>query len=492
MSERVEQTDFGKGLLKRTALLTVGRFVSKLMVFFMVRLYTACLDPAEYSTADLIVDMANLLIPLASLGVSEGIFRNAAGHARDKEAYLTAGLFLLGSGSLIFLCLSPLLRLIPLFTDTAWLIILYVLMSNIHSVVSQYLFATGRVVLFAGQGIVNTALLIGLNILFLPVLDLGVTGYVMSTFIADGLTTLFLVLYTRLWRSIKPVSRKELWETVRPLLRFCLPLVPATLCWWVTSVSDRYMIYYIRSAAENGLYTAAYKIPTILTLAVSIFSVAWKGSISAEEDDPARWRQHYTYSWCGYTAIAFVGGGCLIALSQLLAGILYDASYRTAWVYIPVLIVATLLCGLDTFLDSVYFTARHTKWSMISALTGALLNILLNALWIPGYGAMGASVATLLSYLCVLIIRLITTRRLIDFRQGRIRLAGNILLISVEATLMTATGEGYLRPIPGYGLVGLCVLGVIILNARPLLRLLIRLLHRSRSGVDGKGTSEDI
>ena len=78
MSGKTERTSFSRDVARRTALLTVGRFVSKLLVFFMVRLYTACLSPGEYSAADLIVDMANLLIPLASLGVSEGIFRNAA------------------------------------------------------------------------------------------------------------------------------------------------------------------------------------------------------------------------------------------------------------------------------------------------------------------------------------------------------------------------------------------------------------------------------
>lgn len=478
---------FGAGLIKRTAFLTVGRFVSKLMVFFMVRLYTAYLTPAEYSTADLIVDMANLLIPLASLGVSEGIFRNAAGQAKDKEAFLTAGLYVLGAGSLLFVYLSPLLRLIPLFSSTAWLIVLYVLLSNLHSVVSQYLFATGRIGLFAGQGILNTALIIGLNLLFLPGLGLGVTGYVASTFIADGLTTVFLVLYTKLWRSVRRMSWREVWETIRPMLRFCLPLVPATLCWWVTSVSDRYMIYYMRSAAENGLYTAAYKIPTILTYAVSIFSIAWKGSISAETDDPALWRRHYARSWHAYAALAFVGGGCLILATRLFAGLLYAEAYRSAWVYVPVLTVATVICGLDTFLDSVYFTARNTKWSMISALTGAVLNILLNALLIPEMGAIGASLATLVSYLCVLILRLVTVKRLIDFEQGRGHLSINILLLTAEAVLMTATGKDYLTPTVGYSLTGLCVVLLMLWNGATLWRLATRLLRRLRGRAGEKG-----
>lgn len=478
MPEENDRNSFAQGVAKRTVLLTAGRFVSKLLVFFMVRLYTACLSPAEYSLADLLTDTANLLIPLASLGISDGIFRNAADPMQDKQAYLTAGLAVLGGGSLLFLALSPILNCIPLFEGTAWLIVLYVLLSNLHAVVSQYLYAVGRVRLFAGQGILNTVLIIALNLVFLPGLDLGVTGYVMSTFVADGLTTLFLILYTRLWRSVRRMSPREIWATAKPMLRFCLPLIPATVCWWVTSVSDRYMISAMRSAAENGLYAAAYKIPTILTYAVSIFSIAWKGSVSAEADDPARWEEHYTRSWCGYVAVAFVGGGGLILLSRLLAGMLYAEEYRAAWTYIPVLTVATVLAGLDTFLDSVYFTARRTVWSLISAASGAGLNLFLNVLWIPRYGAMGASVATAVSYLCVLVIRLVTTHRLIPFRRECGRLALNTAVLALLACCATMAGEACVDPKWGWPAAAAACLVLIGLNAKTMIHICSGLARR--------------
>ena len=195
---------------------TVGRFVSKLLVFFMVRLYTACLSPAEYSAADPIVDMANLLIPLASLGVSEGIFRNAANRNRNKEAYhggtCRAGCRKSGfPAPVATVDLHP-----PVYGYGMAGSCCMSCLANLHAVVSQYLFAVGRVRLFAGQGVLNTVLIIVLNILFLPVLKLGVTGYVMSTFIADGLTTLLLILYTRLWRSVRRMSLRELGQQPSP------------------------------------------------------------------------------------------------------------------------------------------------------------------------------------------------------------------------------------------------------------------------------------
>ena len=296
-------------LLANTAVFTAGKLLSKLLMFFMIGLYTACLTEAEFGTAELITNGANLLIPLACVGISEGIFRSAAARDGDKEAFFTNGLLVYGVGSLVFLCLSPLLGLIPRFSESVWLIAAYVVVANLHTVVSQYLCAIGRTKLFAGQGILNTALVIGLNILFLPVLDFGVTGYVGSIILADLLTTVFLILITRLWRAVKPGSVSR--ETITAMLKFCLPLVPTTIFWWITGVSDRYMVDMMCSPELNGLYTAAYKIPNLLIYAISIFDSAWKLSVSAEED-PEACAAFYSRVWRVYTTLAFLGGGGLI------------------------------------------------------------------------------------------------------------------------------------------------------------------------------------
>ena len=73
-------------LASNTALISIGTFGSKLLVFLMVRFYTGYLTPAEYGTADLITQTANLLIPLASLDVTEGVFRFAADQRAVRQS----------------------------------------------------------------------------------------------------------------------------------------------------------------------------------------------------------------------------------------------------------------------------------------------------------------------------------------------------------------------------------------------------------------------
>lgn len=457
-----------KRLLSNTALFTAGKFLSKIIVFLMMRLYTSCLTAAEYGTADLISNTANLLIPIACLGIGEGIFRSTAANVKDKETFFTNGLAILLYGTIGFLVLSPLLGLVGFFSGYVWLIILYVIVSNIHTVCSQYLCACGYTKLFAAQGLLNTALTVLLNLLFLPVMNLRITGYVLSVILADFLTTVFLVVYAKLWRSVKFSTIRP--SVMRSMLKFCLPLIPTTVFWWVTSVSDRYLVAYLASAESNGLYAAAYKIPTLLIYAVSIFDGAWKLSALSDSDDEVARTAFFSRVWRMYITLGFVGGGVLILLCKPFASILFADGYSSAWLYIPVLCVATVFTALDTFLGSVYYTCGKTTYSLRTAFVGAALNIVLNILMIPHWGAMGASVATLISYFVVFIVRLATITKMIPFRQERSRAAVNTLIIFLLAICMTFTSSHY----SGFWWFGAIASFIILVlyNFRDILRIL--------------------
>lgn len=426
-------------LLSNTLIFTVGKFVSKLIVIFMLPFYTSYLSQAEYSTADLITNFCNLVIPLACLGVSEGIFRNAATKSVDKEAFFTNGAMLMIFGSLGSLALSPLLKLLDFFDSYIWLIICYVVASNIHSVCSQYICAIGKTRLFAGQGVLNTALTVILNIIFLAGFDMGILGYVLAIILADFLTTLFVFFVAKLYKAFIP--SKISGRIMKDLLKFCLPLVPSTVFWWITGVSDRYLVAAMVSEAENGLYAAAYKIPTLLTYVVTIFNDAWKLSAVSESEDKEKCADFYSQIYKYYIAVMFVGGGAIALFSQILSHILFADSYYSAWIFIPVLSAATVFTALDTFLGSVYFTVKRTSMSLWTSLIGAVVNIALNRLWIPQWGAMGASVATFVSYFLVYVIRAATMGRFMKFEMYHIKLAINTVLILAIATVMTLYGE---------------------------------------------------
>lgn len=468
-----------KKLLSDTAIYGIGTFASKLLVFFLTRLYTECLTEAQYGKADLISNMANLFIPLAAAGICDAIFRFALDREGNKKAVFSTGILILSASGSIFLLFSPLLLVSSYFRSYVWLIVLYVLMSNFHSACAQYIRALDKAKLFAVQGIINTVLTISLNVLFLVILPdsnffSGEYGYVLSIVIADFLVGCFLLIYAKLWKDIKIKNARK--DLAVSMLKYSLPLIPTTIFWWITNVSDRYMVTYFLGEGQNGLYTAAYKIPTLLTLVTGVFSEAWQFS-AVKENDPEERAKFYSTVFSCFQAIIFVAGACVIAFSKVGAKILFAESYYSAWSFIPVLVMASVFSSFVNFLSSVYVVKKRSMKSFITAAIGAVVNIILNFLLIPscinfgsfelkcvGLGVQGAAIATLASYIVVFIIRAADTRKLLRFNLHIVRLlinalalvAGSFLMITVKNTLVLSLTQA------------LFVSAVIAINAKPL------------------------
>ena len=73
---------------------------------------------------------------------------------------------------------------------------------------------------------------------------------------------------------------------------------------------------------------------------------------------------------------------------------------------------------------------------MLTALSGALVNIILNFALIPSMGAIGAAIATLVSYATVYVVRVIDTRRLLRFNTHNVKLVINTVLLLLEAVVL--------------------------------------------------------
>ena len=253
------------------------------------------------------------------------------------------------------------------------------------------------------------------------------------------------------------------------MLRFSLPCIPSTMLWLITSVSDRYIVNYYCGIEETGLYAAAYKIPTLLTLVGMVFIEAWQ--FSAVKDARVEERADFfggVYKF--YLGFVFLASSVLIAGARIFTDILLADSYSDSWVYVPVLVVATMFSVLTSFMGSVYFVEKKSLSTMLTAFSAGLINIVLNFVMIPDHRAFGAAVATLISYLAVFVIRAIDTRKFVRFKLHIPLFVINCALIAAQAALMLYGGE--IASILAY----VCVVAVLILNAKGLIGMVKELL----------------
>lgn len=422
-----------KKLVSNSAILAAGTFASKFLVFFMMPLYTRCLAPEEYSTADLISQTANLLIPLACAGITNGIFRFAVDSEEDPKRVFSSGLAVLLAVSTVFALLSPLVELFAPLSSYAWLIALYVVMANLHAVVAQYIRAKDKTVLYSLGGVLGTVLTVAFNLLFLLGLNMGVEGYVLSVVMGDLVVTVVLFLCARLWRDID--LHAVGFDKIREMLKYSVPLIPTTIFWWITSVSDRYLVIAIQGEEANGLYAAAYKVPTLISLVCGIFIDAWQFSAISEKDREER-EAFFGKVFGIFGSVLFMGASAVVLFSKVATRVLLAENYYGSWIYIPVLAMAMVFYSLVSFMGSVYTVEKKSVNSLITSAAGALINIVLNILLIPRWSAMGAAIATLICYLAVMVIRTLDTRRFVRFPLGLPLLFFNSLALAGQSIIM--------------------------------------------------------
>ena len=199
---------------------------------------------------------------------------------------------------------------------------------------------------------------------------------------------------------------------------------------------------------------------SILLILSGIFTSAWQLSIVSERSK-AEQERFFSNVFSVYEAGALVGASLLMAASRLVMRFLAAPDYFSAWHYAPVLILGTAMACLGSFFASVYVAEKRSSATLVTTLAGAGVNLAGNALLIPLYGAMGAAVATLLSYLVILIARAVHSRSLlrVAWKVPRFVLAMGILLLQCVLVEWENTA-----------LALVCCLGILALYFRPLWR----------------------
>ena len=423
-----------KRLFNNTIIFAIGTFSSKILTIIMTRFITGALSQTDYSTATALQDVSNILIPVFSLEIIDAITRFGLDRRYNKKDVFTVSLIAVCIGSAIMLVASPLLGNISFLyfiKGRSSLVALFVFASSFHSICSQFVRARNMVKLYAFDGILTTVLTAALTLIFLYPAKLGVTGYLLGIIVPDMLAAVFLFWVANLHKFIRFRGLSRL--TASQMIRYAVPLIPNKEAFWVTNTSDRIMVINLCGQALNGVFSAAYKIPNLISLVSGVFMDAWQmSSITEEKNRP----QFFTKVFRAMAALIFAGSAVIILLCRPLLSMLTSRNYHEGWIYIPFLVLATAFSCLCSFIGTVYMVEKRSVNNMVTTLIAAGLNILFNFMLIPKFGPIGAAIATLIAYIVMLVIRLIDTRRFIRIYFSPLRLIADFVIVTAESILM--------------------------------------------------------
>lgn len=423
-----------KKLTSNTLVFAIGQFSSKLLSFFLVPFFTYILSTKQYGIIDTISTTVSLATPIFTLIISEGVMRFCLDARSNNDNILSIGLFISICGTIILTAFYPITYIFKSVQKYFIWFILNFASINICNVLLQYLKGTERTKFYAVCGILSTAFTLTLNILFLAVFRLGVTGYMLSIIISHLLITALICAKIKIWHKIKnPFQIQK--NTYREILKYTCPMIPNSISWWVSNSSDRYMLLAFTSASVLGIYSVSYKISTILSVISTIFMGAWQ--ISAVDDfGTDNSKKFFENIYTILLTVLFFFASLLICLSKFLGLILYQKEFFEAWHASSILIMAFVFQSLSAFLGTIYTSAKKTKMLFYSTILAATVNIIFNYVSIPKYGMYGAAGATLLSYISVWLIRAIDSKKLLDFNKHNAIVFAMLFLTSIQIIMV--------------------------------------------------------
>lgn len=452
-----------KTLVKDTGLFAISNFGSKILVFLLTPLYTSILTTEEYGIADLITTTISFIYPILTLAIADATLRYALDKGNDKRKVLNNSILLTLLSIAVLLLFKPAIMLISQTIGHYWTIfvITYALF-NIHNCISNYIKGIERTGLFAVQGLVQTVVIIVCNIVFLVFLKLGLDGYLLSVIIGYIIPIVIMIVCGKLYKVIIPFELD--WPLMKDMLSYSIPMVPTLLAWAINTSIDKYMIIGFIGLSDSGIYSVAHKIPTIFTTVMSIFTQAWQISAIANygSDDES---QYHTVIYSGLNIISVIGCLFVILLSKWFAAFLFAKDFYVAWRYVPLLTVSAMFASHGGFLASSFRAAKKTKSLFGSVLLGSVINVGLNWTLIPRYGALGAAVATSISFTVIWLVRFVLSQSIVEIKINKVATFFTYVLFFGSAIAMTLDIRG------AYLIVITTIVIVVLLNYKDCLLL---------------------
>ena len=182
-------------LAGNTLIFAISSFSSKLLTLIVQPFLTyAMAEISDLGLSKILSQYANLLIPFVSMGMSNAIIRFGLDKGNSEKQVFTNGLLtILGGFGILVLC-WPIARFLPDMAQYGLLIYLYVLMSCLRTLCTQFVRSRQWNKLVAVDGVLCTVATMAFYVLYLVGFKWGANGYLLAIISGDLVSVLFLMV----------------------------------------------------------------------------------------------------------------------------------------------------------------------------------------------------------------------------------------------------------------------------------------------------------
>ena len=402
-------------MLRNLGIYAVGSIGSRLMTFLLVPIYSFFIAPSEFGYYDICFAAIMLMLPVISMQLREGAFRFLLDTTADDERTRVVTFTMVAMLRNICACLVLGVAAHLLFDIRCmWYTLVFACVFALFEVVQQMLRGLGHNKLFAGCGILSSFLIFAISVPLVVWTDMGIEGVFVGNIAARIIAMLFaewrVGVFSKFMRSnvdYKAVGRE--------VIRFSSPLLVVNMILIIISSGNRFFIEHYLGLHDNGLYAVAVKFASILEAIAFIFIQAWQETAIRQYGDA----DHDAFYSKILNAYLWVLVALVVSISyvtRLLNNYFIGVEYQDSICLILPQCLASAILNLVFFYDMGYQCSKNTSRQLPCLITALLVSLTSNYYFTIWWGLYGILASINVTYLFMLVYKMIDTRRYMRLR----------------------------------------------------------------------------
>ena len=404
-----------ENVLKKLFSFSIGTWIASLISFVSVPLTTRLINPDDFGKATMFSTVYLILLFISLVGTPQSFLRFFPEKPEDEKSTLLWSsisvpiLISLAISIIVFIFKSSInIFLVGNPNSYVYLIIIVTLMTGIFQTFSlNVLRAKQRGSIFSFIQIVQSLCNVSIILLYSIFINRDFYAILYSQLFSNIIALITGVYFEKFyWLKFK-IKKQMIIEAIK----YGYPFIFSGIFWWILDWSDRLILRLYVSFYEIGLYSAAFKIISLISLFTVGFNTFWYSFAYEQYEKNPENKLIFKKAFDYVSLVLFCIGFTLLTIKNIIFFLLAE-SYQKAAEVSPFLILNPLMITLAVVVARGIDFSQKTYFFILSNMIAAMFNLIGNLLLVPELGIKGSALSTGFSSIILFFTEFIISERL--------------------------------------------------------------------------------
>lgn len=427
-----------KKFIKSSGIYFLGSILSKLIAFFMLPIYTRYLNPSQFGEYDVSLAYMQFFISFFFLDIYIGIMKFLLDPSflkikNYKEKVLFSGFFIFFISTIFYFLFFYIFM--QIYDIEFKIIIIFLGLSlNLQGVYGYICRAYSKNLVFVISGVINSILYAIISFILLKFFNFGYEALFLGALIGNLFAILIMEKSINVIKKIKPVFFD--FTFFKKLFFYSLPLCLNSLSYWFAAVYGRSVIANKLSYIDNGYYAIALRFAMIMSLVAMCFKLGWQEISFSKDLKNQNNSVFYSRACSEYLKFMLLSIILLLPIIKIIFPFFVNNAFNEAIIYIPIILLGTIVFGFSEFLMSIINTINKNKFLFVATASGAILNIILLHSFVYQFRVFAVAFSYFMSYALVCFIMVLIINKSFNLNIKMLNLLFYLLLFCIQTYIM--------------------------------------------------------